>query len=190
MKFGDSMDDLIFYNNNDSSHLGEHYLKLVANEIGDIPIRIQNIIKNESFHSLEDFYKTLYLLIEEHTSTYLFPHDICFFYPSAHYVQATQPIICQISGASIVKGEYYYTYRPLLENTTQKRVYTIMNTIKISSGYETILPQTLEQFENFVSNFNLGLEDIMGINFAYFQSNAGDNILSLKELPKQKQKHR
>lgn len=157
-------------------------MKLYQN---DIPVRIKNIIKSKNFASLEQFYSTLNNILLEHTSQYLFNGDICFFYPYIHAQKAIKSTLCHISGVKIVENEYYYTYRPLLENLTQQKVYTITNTIKVSNGYEGILPYTLPEFENFVCHFNLGL-DYNNICFSDFQTNAGDNALHLHEFSKQK----
>lgn len=84
-----------------------------------LPPRIYHVISDYHFASFDDFYKQLAILLDSYTSQYLFPGDICFFYPSLQNPKASRPTTCHFSAAKIVKGESYYTYRPLLENITR-----------------------------------------------------------------------
>ena len=85
----------------------------------------------------------------------------------------------------IVKGESYYTYRPLLENITRGNTYTIQQTLKVSNGYENILPNDLHSFEIFYEYFQSTV-DYSGISMYDMKVNAGDTALNLKLLSKRK----
>lgn len=95
----------------------------------DIPTRIKNILKEETFYSEKDFYKKLEETILEHTSFYLFPGDLCSFYPKFVETKATKYFTCYLSGAPIVPGESYYTYRPLIQNLNTSKKYTISSSL-------------------------------------------------------------
>lgn len=166
----------------DSIHTGAYYVNLY-NET--LPIRIYNHIKDMKFNDAINFYKYVQEILNKCTSLYLFQGDIVYFYPSIHQQKALSPTSCFVSGAPIASGEYYYTYRPLLENISSGKVYTIQRTLKVSSGYEWILPYDLHSFEELVSNFELGL-DLNGVSYYDFQINAGSNALNLKQLSKNK----
>lgn len=150
-----------------------------------LPIRIYNLVKNKQFFNFETFYEYLTILLDTHTSKYLFSGDIVFFYPSVREQKAATPISCHVSGAPIAVNEFYYAYRPLIDNLTTGEVYTIKHTLKVSSGYEGVLPQSLSLFEELSSNFTLGLNS-NGINFYDFSTNAGQDALDLKLLSKRK----
>lgn len=179
------MDLFEFYESeeNNFTQTGSYYIQKLGIHL---PTRIYNEINDLRFKDERSFYEQLEFILNSHTSTYLFNGDICFFYPSIRDQIASKPITCQISGAPIVTGELYYTYRPLLDNLTTGKVYTISGTIKVSSGYESFLPLNLQEFEQMVSNFQLGL-DSKSINFYDFKVNAGENALNLKLLTKKKQ---
>lgn len=164
---------------------GEYFIKLYEIKL---PIRVYNSIKDLKFNSVDHFYNHLTSFVENHTSRYLFPGEICYFYPAIHEQKALKEITCQISGAKIVENELYYTYRPLIDNITSGKVYTIQGTLKVSLGYYDILPQNLSQFEELCSNFKLGLNSEV-IDYYDFKVNAGDNALDLKKLTKKKVYH-
>lgn len=161
---------------------GQNYLNSIDFEI---PIRIQNKLKNEYFKSELDFYKKLEELTIKHTSYYLFPNNICYFYPKLTEQIALKEYTCQISSAKIKKNEYYYRYRPMIENCTTKKVYTLKKSIIISINCEQYLPQDLWQFEEWcqkLTEYYFREDD--QIDFYNFASNIGDNGLDLKELGK------
>lgn len=159
---------------------GSEYLKKVDFEI---PIRIKNIIKNEQFLSEKNFYERLESLIYAHTSFYLFPNNLCYFYPKTLEHKASKELTCHLSGAIIKPGEEYYCYRPLLENLETKKVYTITNTVISSLGYQDLFPQTLFEFEDWCQKLNENYYNKNSkIDFYEFSIIAGSNALYLKEL--------
>lgn len=174
--------DFELYDKTDSEYTGAYYVEFYQ---VTLPIRIYNHIKDMKFKDGITFYNYIEEVLDKHTSFSLFPGDICFFYPSIHLQKSSSSITCFVSGAPIISGEFYYTYRPLLDNISQKKAYTITRTIKVSSGYESFLPQDLHSFEEIVSNFELGL-DSNGISYYDFKINAGSNALHLKQLSKRK----
>lgn len=171
-----------YLENSTTSYPGSYY---VENYDITIPLRLYNYAKDKKFKNLDDFYQYLTILFENYTSRYLFPGDLVCFYPSIRESKASKPISCHISGAKIVENELYYSYRPLLDNLTSGKVYTIQHTLKVSIGYYDCLPQTLGQFEELCSNFQLGLSS-ENVDYYDFQVNAGDNALHLKKLSKKK----
>lgn len=167
---------------------GKYYLDNIDFEI---PIRIQNKLKNEYFKNELDFYKKLEELTIKHTSYYLFPNNVCCFYPKVTEQIASKEYTCQISGAKIKKGENYYCYRPILENLTTNKVYTIKKSVIISTGYLEYLPQDLFTFEEWcqkLSEHYYREDDV--INFYDFACNIGDNGLDLLEFDKDPLKRR
>lgn len=150
-----------------------------------LPMRIYNLIKDRIFSNFDSFYNYLNILLDNHTSKYLFNGDVVFFYPGIKEQKASTSIHCHISGAPIAINEFYYTYRPLIDNLTRGEVYTINRTLKVSTGYHDILPQSLSTFEELHSNFTLGLNS-NNINYYDFAINAKEDALDLKLLSKRK----
>lgn len=165
---------------------GEQYLKTID---FNVPLRIQNELKNKHFKSELDFYKCLEERINLNKSFYLFPSNICFFYPSTTSHIASKEYSCMISGIRINRGERYCCYRPLLENYTKKKVYTLRKTLIISEDYESYLPKDLWEFEEWYQNLEKHLyQENSQINFYDFACNAGDNALNLREFSNRKEK--
>lgn len=59
----------------------------------DLPIGVINILKENTFYSEENFFKTVDKLRLEHTSNYLFPNRLMSFYPQIKERHATNDLI-------------------------------------------------------------------------------------------------
>lgn len=176
----------LFYSNNDK--LGTEYLAKM--EI-DLPPRIFNILKESNASTEEQFFKELEEIIFEHTSYYLFPNELCSFYPKVIEHKATKNFTCFLSGAEIVPGESYYRYRPIIENLQTNKVYTITQTIIASIDYIDCFPQTLFEFELWAQNIDQAeYHQNEKVDFYLLSSLAGSNCLYLKELKKNSDKKR
>lgn len=161
---------------------GEDYLKMLDIEL---PIRITNIIKTEIFYSKEEFYNFIEDLLDKYTSHFLFPNHYCSFYPSLEEYTSTRDTICHLSGAPIKPNETYYVYRPLLEDLTTKKIYTLLKSVQASLGYIDLFPSTLFEFEDWCYKIeNAYYENDDQIDFYAFSSNYGNDVLMLKELDK------
>lgn len=144
----------------------------------EIPKRILNIIKNTYFSNELDFYKNLENILLNFKSYYLFPNDYVSFYPHVVPAHSSREISCNVSGAKIKIGELYYYYRPLIENLTTTKVYTIQKTIKVAFGYQDILPQTLAQYEEWYQKSICGdYNHNDPIDFYELTSKCGNNCL-------------
>ena len=138
---------------------GRYYLDNIDFEI---PIRIQNKLKNEYFKNELDFYKKLEELTIKHTSYYLFPNNVCCFYPKVTEQIASKEYTCQISAAKIKKGENYYCYRPILENLTTNKVYTIKKVLLYQLVIWNIYHKIYLLLKNGVKNYqNIIIEKMM-----------------------------
>ena len=113
---GENMDDFDFSLYQEIGILGADYVKKYNITL---PLRIYNTIRNIRFISFDVFFEQLTILLNSHTSQYLFSGNICFFYPGIRNPKASYPTTCHFSGAKIAKGESYLYYRPILENITR-----------------------------------------------------------------------
>lgn len=178
--------DFNFFENNQPN--GCEFLKIIGFEI---PVRFKNILNNEYFKNEAEFYRRLEELINIHTSYYLFPNDICFFYPKVEESVATKEFTCYLSGAIIKPGEQYYCYRPLLENISQNKVYTVKTNIIASIGYYDLFPSTLFEFEEWCQKLDQNYyRSDDKIDFYAFSSIAGTNALDLRLLEKNPSKRK
>lgn len=149
----------------------------------DIPTRLKNILKEETFYSEKQLYQRLEEIVLEHTSYYLFPGDQCSFYPKFVESKATKNFTCYLSGAPIVPGESYYTYRPLIKNLNTHKSYTISSSIIASAGYIDLFPTTLLDFEEWCRKLEQAeYSNDDEIDFYGFSCIAGSNCLYPKEL--------
>ena len=82
----------------------------------DLPVRLVNILKKETFYSVESFYKAVEDLRLKYMSSYLFPNSYVSFYPQVKERHATTNLTCCLSGSIIQKGSLYYRYSPFIEN--------------------------------------------------------------------------
>lgn len=82
----------------------------------DLPVRLVNILKKETFYSVESFYKTVEDLRLKYMSSYLFPNSYVSFYPQVKERHATTNLTCCLSGSIIRKGSLYCSYSPFIEN--------------------------------------------------------------------------
>lgn len=113
----------------------------------DLPVRLLNILKVRRFHSEELFYQNVEQLILQYISRYLFPNQLVSFYPQVKEKIASRNLVCHLSGASIKKGSFYYTYHPFIENLETGRVYTIKKKICTELAYIDYFPQDLFTYE-------------------------------------------
>lgn len=162
---------------------GQYYLNNIDFYI---PTRIKNMLKDKYFKDEISFYKKLEELIVKHTSYYLFPNDICFFYPKTTDQIASKEFICDISGSRIKRNENYYRFRPILENLNTKKVYTLKRSIILSYDYENILPQNLFEFENWCQKIEQHYYEDDKIDFYSIACNMKDNALELRKFNKRK----
>lgn len=82
----------------------------------DLPIRLVNLLKTETFYSIESFYKAVENLKLKYMSSYLFPNSYVSFYPQVRERHAMTDLTCCLSGGIIRKGSLYYSYSPFIEN--------------------------------------------------------------------------
>lgn len=172
-------DDIEIFTGNSQPN-GIEYLK--KSDI-TLPLRIKNKIKEKSFTSELEFYQYVQELINKNTSYYLFPNDICFFYPKIVESKSTKNNICHLSGAPINIGESYYTFRPILENLTINKVFTIKKSIIASIGYIDYFPTTLLEFEEWCRILEeANYHNDGSVDFYNLSTIAGDTCLCLREF--------
>lgn len=156
-----------------------------------LPIRLINILKVDTFYSEDAFFQAVDKLVLEHTSHYLFPNRLISFYPQVIERHATKDLICNLSGAKINKGSFYYTYHPFMEDLKSGRVYTIKRKIHTELGYIDYFPQDLFTYEEWyykVKNAYYGNNDT--IDFYFLSRECGESCLEpyLLGISKKKRK--
>ncbi len=158
----------------------------------DLPIRLVNRLKIETFYSVESFYKTVENLKLKYISSYLFPNTYVSFYPQVRERHAMTDLTCCLSGGIIKKGSLYCSYSPFIENLERGGVYTIFKRLHVESYYVDYLPQDLFTYEEWCYRIeNCYYENSDGpIDFYFLSRQLGDNGLALHRLGKSKQKIR
>lgn len=152
----------------------DHLLKEI-----DLPIRLINILKKREFYSEKDFFMTVDKLLLDHTSRFLFPNQLVSFYPQVFERQASNDLTCNLSGARIKKGTFYYTYHPFIEELKSGRCYTIKKSIKAELGYIDLFPQDLATYEEWyykVKNAYYVSDDSI-VDFYSLSMECGENCL-------------
>lgn len=158
----------------------------------DLPIRLQNILKANHFYSEKQFYQKVEQLIQEHTSNYLFHNQLVSFYPQFRERKASSNLLCNITGAVIKKGSYYFTYHRFIENLETGRVYTINKKICAELAYIDYFPQDLFTYEGWYYHLkNAYYENFDGIIDFYFLSRScSEDCLDLYPLGNSKNKRK
>lgn len=156
----------------------------------NLPVRLQNILKINKFYSEESFYQKVEQLTLQHTSQYLFPNQLLSFYPQVKERCATTNLTCNLSGAVIKKGSFYYTYHPFIENLKTGRVYTIRKKISAELSYVDCFPQDLFTYEEWYyrlkNSYYENSDNI--IDFYFLSCECGEDCLDLYPLRKSKRK--
>lgn len=165
-------------------------IKYLLKEV-NLPVRLMNILVQKDFYSEEDFYKEVDKLTLEHTSYYLFPNRLISFYPQVIERCAKREITCNLSGARIKEGSFYYTYHPFMEDLKSGRVYTISKKIHAELSYIDYFPQNLFTYEEWyykLKNAYYEHDDI--IDFYFLSRECGENCLDpyLLNISKKKRK--
>lgn len=157
-----------------------------------LPIRIINILKSQSFYNEESFFKAVDQLVFEHTSNFLFPGRLISFYPKVLERKASIDLVCNLSGARIKKGSFYYTYHPFMEDLKSGRVYTIKRNINAELGYIDYFPQNLTAYEDWYCRLkNAYYVNIDSkIDFYGLSVECGDNCLDPYLLGQSKKKRK
>lgn len=156
----------------------------------DLPVRLSNILKSSDFYSEENFYKMVEKLTLQYTSQYFLPNQLVSFYPQVKERRASRDLVCNLSGAIIKKGRFYYTYHPFLENLNTGRVYTIHKNIHAELGYIDCFPQDLFTYEDWyyrLKNAYYGSDNGM-IDFYFLSCECGEDCLDLYPLGRSKGK--
>ncbi len=143
---------------------------------------IKRLLKEESPANSCEFYEMIQQFYLDHTSTYYFPGDLCVFYPKIVEYKAKTIRLCDISGARIMPGSFYYCYRPFLENISSGRKYVLERTIHAEIGYYDFFPGTLFEFEQLAFSLaNSEMVENSDYNYADLAKNMGET-LRLQEL--------
>ena len=82
-----------------------------------------------------------------HRSEILFPNELVEVYPGIREARAKKEITCDFSGARISKGSFYINYRPMVWSISKGDTYVLSRTIRVESGYEYDLPNTITELE-------------------------------------------
>ena len=156
-----------------------------------LPTRFINKLKNEKFYSEESFLKEVDSLYLEYSSLYLFPNRLIAFYPQVIERVASRDITCNLSGAKIKAGSFYYTYHPFMEDIKNGRVYTIHKKINAELGFVDYFPQNLVAYEDWyykLKNAYYQTSDM--IDFYFLSRECGENCLDpyLLGISKKKRK--
>ena len=174
-------DDLFFY-------MEPINIDELLNE-AQLPIRFVNILRNETFYSIDSYYKRVQELYNEYSSNFLFPNKLLAFYPQVRQRVASTNLTCNLSGARIKKGSVYYTYHPFIEDIKNGRVYTIRKMIKAELGFIDCFPQDLASYEEWyykVKNAYYSTDNKDVIDFYLLSCECGEDCLELYPLGKRK----
>lgn len=120
-------------------------------------------------------------------SELFFSGEMMEMYPNIKEQRAKKPITCDFSGGIIKPGSFYASFRPLLKNINNGRTYVLKRTIKVESGYESDLPTTIQELENFFLRAENEPEDGRGIDYSHFMTTMG-GCLSFQELKGRKKR--
>lgn len=146
--------------------------------VPDLPVRFVNKLRNYSFYSEEEFLKKVDELYFEYSSHFLFPNRLMAFYPQVIERVASKELTCNLSGARIKVGSFYYTYHPFIEDIKSGRVYTIRKKINAELGFIDYFPQNLHSYEEWyykLKNSYYQNGDI--IDFYFLSRECGENCL-------------
>lgn len=157
----------------------------------DLPVRVINYLKKETFYSEKTFYDTVNKFILEHTSNYLLPNHMVIFYPQILERKASCDLTCNLSGVKIKKNSNYYVYYPFIESLRNGRCYTLKKRIIAEASYQDCLPQDIATYEEWyykVRNayYNTSSDDI--IDFYLLSCECGDSCLELYQLGQSKKR--
>ena len=157
----------------------------------DLPIRVINYLKRQTFYSEKSFYDTVNKFILEHTSNYLLPNHMVNFYPQVFERKASSDLTCNLSGGRIKKNFNYYIYYPFIESLNNGRCYTLKKKIIAEDGYQNYFPQDIATYEEWyykVKNayYNVNSNDI--IDFYLLSCECGDSCLELYQLGQSKKR--
>ena len=180
----------MFEFDNDFSYFSTINIDSLLKEI-DLPVRLINNLKNNTFYNEESFFKEVEKIYIEHTSHYLFPNTLISFYPQVREQRASSELTCDLSGAKIKKGSLYYTYHPFMENLINGKVYTIKKMIKAELSFIDLFPQDLFTYEEWyykLKNAYYIDDDI--IDFYNLSISCGENCLEPYLLGKSKNKRK
>lgn len=158
----------------------------------DLPIRLLNILRKRHFHSEESFYNNVEQLILQYTSRYLFPNQLVSFYPQVKEKKANRNLECHLSGASIKRGSFYYTYHPFIENLETGKVYVIKKKICAELAYIDYFPQDLFTYEEWYYRMHNAYyeNDNSIVDFYLLSRECGESCLDLYPLAQRKSRRK
>lgn len=157
----------------------------------DLPIRVINYLKKQTFYSEKSFYNMVSKFILDHTSNYLLPNHIVAFYPQILERKASCDLTCNLSGSKIKKNSNYYVYYPFIDDLHNGRCYTLKKRIIAEVGYQDYFPQDIITYEEWyykVKNayYCASFDDI--IDFYLLSCECGDSCLELYQLGQSKKR--
>lgn len=143
---------------------------------------IKRLLGDYKHTDILELFRLLEELYLEHTSSFYFPGEICTFYPKIVEQRSRTVRYCNISGAKIMPGSFYYCYRPFLENLSSGKKYVLKKTICAEAGFLEFFPKTLFEFEQLSLNLThpYNKEDTY-YNYYELSKNLGE-VLELQEL--------
>lgn len=161
-------------------YLQEYYKEQLL-ELTDTKIS-KKIVQKYIGYSLNDILKKIEETYFEYESIYLFPGDLVIVYPNIREYKSRKTRICDISGAEIVKGSYYYHYRLLLENISDKTVFTLERPLIAETGYYDFFPTNIQELDELAQKLdNSDLLEESEYNYYDISSRIGGS-LKLRKL--------
>lgn len=131
------------------------------------------------------------MMIEEEYQKYrseiLFSGELIQMYPGIKTHRAKKPITCDFSAGIIKPGSLYVSFRPFFKNIENGDAYVLSRTIRVESGYEQDIPQTLQELESFYVRAQSERHDSTHIDYNHFMTEMGGD-LPIQKLNRRKQK--
>lgn len=127
----------------------------------------KRVLNDNLGKSIEEIITKLEDVFLSKRSDYTFPDDIVLFYPAIKECRAASDIICDVTGAEIKKGNFYYSYRPLLENISNEHVYVLNRSIKTEISELDFLPTSIYEFDSLSEKID-NAYDIIDEDYDYY----------------------
>lgn len=147
----------------------------------------ESVIKK---HYGAPIYKIAMMIEEEYQkyrSEILFSGELIKMYPGINIHRAKQPITCDFSAGIIMPGSLYVSFRPFFKNIKNGDAYVLSRTIRVESGYEQDIPQTLQEFESFYLRAQSERYDSTHIDYNHFMTEMGGDF-PIQKLKRRKHK--